>query len=166
LEKDADICLDFTTIEGHAKSTVSAVDPNLLESRIQDMNDKTFSQQCSSVELNLEVLVQIQQGHQNPRALKSSKNYTKIKAGVSIYCGHSVSTLVTDIQQYVAIRQHHLPTRAGVSSFIDISACVRGIVNRNTSRVISLLVFANVAQPQTDQSKDIPLPTLLDCKRR
>ncbi|KAJ1306446.1 hypothetical protein OPQ81_007449 [Rhizoctonia solani] len=58
-ENDADILLDRTTVEGHASSTMETADPNLLESRIQDINNETFSQQRSSVELNLHVLVQI-----------------------------------------------------------------------------------------------------------
>ncbi|KAF8756364.1 methionyl-tRNA aminoacylation [Rhizoctonia solani] len=47
---------------------------------------ETFPQQRSLVELNFDILLQIRQRHQNPRALKSSKNYAKFKAGVSIYC--------------------------------------------------------------------------------
>ncbi|KAF8753842.1 hypothetical protein RHS01_06816 [Rhizoctonia solani] len=70
-ENGANIHLDGTTIEGHTRSTVDAIDPNLLESQIQDINKETFSNQRSSIELNLDVLVQIRQRHQNPRALKN-----------------------------------------------------------------------------------------------
>ncbi|KAJ1305544.1 hypothetical protein OPQ81_000548 [Rhizoctonia solani] len=43
-ESDADILLDRTALEGHAKATSHVANPDLLESRIRDMNDETFSQ--------------------------------------------------------------------------------------------------------------------------
>ncbi|KAJ1304147.1 hypothetical protein OPQ81_008547 [Rhizoctonia solani] len=81
-ESDADILLDRTTLEGHAKATSHIANPDLLQSRIRDMNDETFAQQRPSVLLNLDVLIQIRQRHQNPRALKSSKDFAKFKAGL------------------------------------------------------------------------------------
>ncbi|KAJ1304191.1 hypothetical protein OPQ81_008591 [Rhizoctonia solani] len=77
-ECDADIILDRTTLEGHAKATAHIADPDLLEPRIEDINNETFPQR-TSVELNLDIVIQIRQRHQNPRALKSSKNYAKYK---------------------------------------------------------------------------------------
>ncbi|QRW16719.1 hypothetical protein RhiXN_04721 [Rhizoctonia solani] len=71
-ENDADVLLDRTAVEEHTKSTTEMSDPNFLESQIQDMNSETFPQQRSL----------IRQRHQNPRALKSSKNYAKFKAGL------------------------------------------------------------------------------------
>ncbi|QRW16715.1 hypothetical protein RhiXN_00302 [Rhizoctonia solani] len=81
-ENDADVLLDRTAVEEHTKSTTEMSDPNFLESQIQDMNSETFPQQRSLVELNFDILLQIRQRHQNPRALKSSKNYAKFKAGL------------------------------------------------------------------------------------
>ncbi|CUA67513.1 hypothetical protein RSOLAG22IIIB_07402 [Rhizoctonia solani] len=82
-ESEPDILLDRTAVEGHTKATARrSVDPDLLESRIKDINDQAFSQQRPSVVLNLDVLLQIRQRHQNPRALKGSKNFAKFKAGL------------------------------------------------------------------------------------
>ncbi|KAG8764094.1 hypothetical protein FRC11_005504 [Ceratobasidium sp. 423] len=79
-EDGADIECDRAALEEHAKSTSRMVDPDLTESRIKEMKNETFPQQRSTIELNLTALVQIRKRHQNPRALKSSKNYAKLMA--------------------------------------------------------------------------------------
>ncbi|KAG8707407.1 hypothetical protein FRC11_007462, partial [Ceratobasidium sp. 423] len=80
-EGDLDIENDRTTIRQHTNSASEMVDPDLVESRLKEIDEEAFPQYRSTVELNLMGLVQIRQRHQNPRALKSSKNYAKFMAG-------------------------------------------------------------------------------------
>ncbi|QRW21071.1 hypothetical protein RhiXN_06060 [Rhizoctonia solani] len=103
-ENGANIHLDGTTIKGHTRSTVDAIDPNLLELQIQDINKETFSNQRSSIELNLDVLLLEYATSQQGQVLPASSTSQSASRGLSTETAHA--SLACSLLQ--TLRNHKL----------------------------------------------------------
>lgn len=107
-ETDDDIHHDRTIVMQHADPSIF-LDTPIPETPILELSQDTFVvPKPSSIELNLATLVDIRKRHQNPRALKSSKNYAKLTAGISVRFSTAPLDLLNDAY-FFSYRQTKLP---------------------------------------------------------